>query len=78
MSVIRIRRETARARAFSAPVQACMGGWCTKRDHCAHFHATDRRQPAERLCVPGADGVGRSVVIHRPVGAWEESHAAWQ
>lgn len=72
--------ETARARAFSAPVQACMGGWCAKRDHCPHFHATDRRQPAERLCVPGSDGVGvkRPVVIHRPVGAWEESHASAQ
>lgn len=72
--------ETARARAFWAPAQACMGGWCTKRDHCPHFHATDRRQPAERLCLPGADGVGveRPVVIHRPVGAWEQSHAAAQ
>ena len=50
--------ETARARAFWSRAQACMGGWCAKRDHCPHFHADERRQPAERLCVPGADGVG--------------------
>lgn len=36
---------------------ACMGGWCTQRDHCARFHAEDRREPAERLCQPGHDGV---------------------
>lgn len=35
---------------------ACMGGWCTKREKCPHFHATDRREPAERLCPPGLDG----------------------
>ena len=70
----------APARAFSSALPACMGGWCAKRDHCPHFHAADRRQPAERLCVPGADGVGieHPVVIHRPVGAWEESHASAQ
>ena len=70
----------APARAFSSALPACMGGWCAKRDHCPHFNAADRRQPAERLCVPGADGVGvkRPVVIHRPVGAWEESHASAQ
>lgn len=39
--------------------QACMGGWCTKRDHCANYHAaTPSQQPAERLCPPGQDGAG--------------------
>lgn len=38
--------------------QACMGGWCTKRDHCAHYHAANTNQPAERLCPPGQDGAG--------------------
>lgn len=68
--------EFARARAVSGPVQACMGGWCAKRDHCAHFHADERRQPAERLCVPGVDGVGlgHPVVIHRPAWDLEDSH----
>lgn len=54
-------------------LKACMGGWCAKRDHCPHFHAENRRQPAERLCVPGADGVGIEfpIVIRTPAGAWE-------
>ena len=53
--------------------QACMGGWCTKRDHCVHFHAENRSEPAERLCMPGADGSGmdQPVVIRMPVGSWE-------
>lgn len=37
---------------------ACMGGWCLKRGHCAHYHATDTSDPAERLCPPGQDGAG--------------------
>lgn len=32
---------------------ACMGGWCASRDHCARYHAMNRREPAERLCEPG-------------------------
>lgn len=57
----------------NAPLQACMGGWCAKRGHCQHYHADDRREPVERLCAPGHDGVGmdRPVVIRRPVGSWE-------
>jgi hypothetical protein len=53
--------------------QACMGGWCAKRGHCQHFHARDRSEPSERLCVPGADGVGmdRPIVIRMPAGSWE-------
>ena len=53
----------------------CMGGWaCTKRGHCAHYHAASPHQiPEERLCLPGQDGVrdGYPVQIHRPAGTWE-------
>lgn len=35
---------------------ACMGGWCTRREKCPHFHAVHRAEPAERLCIPGQDG----------------------
>ncbi len=31
---------------------ACLGGWCTRRDKCAHYHA-DSAEIAERLCQPG-------------------------
>lgn len=52
---------------------ACMGGFCAKRDHCSHYHAEDRRNPAERLCPPGADGVGieRPIVFVTPVDVVE-------
>jgi hypothetical protein len=52
----------------------CMGGWCTKRGHCAHYHAASPQQiPEERLCLPGQDGVrdGYPVQIHKPAGTWE-------
>jgi hypothetical protein len=70
--------ELARARAVSGPLQACMGGWCAKRDWCAHYHAEDRRAPAERLCRPGQDGSGlaQPIVINRPLLGREESHGA--
>ena len=46
-----------RAPAFHAGhTLACMGGWCAQREHCMHYHAADRSAPAERLCLPGADG----------------------
>ena len=53
--------------------QACMGGWCAKRAHCANYHATDRSEPVERLCMPGQDGIGLSapVRMHRQAGSWE-------
>lgn len=39
-------------------LQSCMGGFrCSKRDHCANYHAASvDQQPAERLCPPGRDG----------------------
>ena len=40
-------------------VQSCMGGFCTRRDHCAHYHAaTPDQTPSQRLCPPGHDGAG--------------------
>lgn len=51
---------------------ACMGGWCTLRDHCPHYHSEDRsRRPSERLCLPGLDGISDVVSLdlrpRRPV-----------
>lgn len=46
-------------------LQACMGGFCAKRDHCQNYHAADRSEPAERLCEPGYDGEGSGVQIVR-------------
>lgn len=56
--------------------EACMGGWCRKREHCPQYRPgadDDASPPAERLCEHGADGVGitRPVVIRMPVGSWE-------
>lgn len=49
---------------------ACMGGWCSIRGRCPHYHAgrTDG-QPSERLCLPGQDGVSdvASLKISPPV-----------
>ena len=30
----------------------CLGGWCARRDECAHYHSRgiDGREPIERLC----------------------------
>lgn len=44
------------ARAFGAGSEPCMGGWCTQRGHCHHYHAQSRSEPSERLCAPGHDG----------------------
>jgi hypothetical protein len=41
-----------------------MGGWCAKRDHCAHYHAFGAdQQPSERLCPPGRDGAGPANLV---------------
>lgn len=41
---------------------ACMGGWCSRREQCQNYHAEDRRNPIERICEPGRDGL-RVVII---------------
>lgn len=58
---------------MTTTISACLGGWCRKRDRCVNYNAPDKRWPAERLCVPGRDGVGLDVPVrwHMPVGAWE-------
>jgi hypothetical protein len=35
----------------------CMGGWCKRREACAHYVAPTLpgREPSERLCPPGED-----------------------
>ena len=35
----------------------CMGGWCRRRESCAHYSAppTPGLNAAERLCEPGRD-----------------------
>jgi hypothetical protein len=41
-----------------------MGGWCTLRDHCPHYHSEDYgKRPSERLCIPGCDGVSDAVSL---------------
>ena len=54
-------------------IQACMGGWCIRRNNCANYRSSDRSEPAERLCLPGEDGKGLDtpVVIRMPVGLWD-------
>jgi hypothetical protein len=39
---------------------ACMGGWCSKRVGCPNYEVAGKArecEPAERLCIKGADGV---------------------
>lgn len=44
-------------------IQSCAGGWCTRRDSCAHYlAASEVQQPSERLCPPGQDGAGPSIL----------------
>jgi len=33
----------------------CMGGFCSKRDGCVHYHSTADMNPSERLCGQGKD-----------------------
>lgn len=53
----------------------CLGGWCTQRQRCAHYHAASPDTPAEdgRLCKTDKDGMpeGHPVQIHRAAGTWE-------
>lgn len=46
---------------MSSSLPPCMGGWCSRRDHCLLFHHArrggfGRQEPSERLCAPGFDG----------------------
>lgn len=33
----------------------CLGGWCRKRDECAHYWAPTSRSISERLCPKGIE-----------------------
>jgi len=49
-------------------LRPCMGGWCTLRDHCPHYHAArPGTKPSERLCYPGRDGESDVVQVVRIV-----------
>jgi hypothetical protein len=43
-----------------------MGGWCLRREGCPHYTSASRATPAERLCVPGRDGVLREAPQYQP------------
>lgn len=47
----------------------CKGGWCLRRDYCAHYLASPTKTAADRLCEPGRDGVMRSAIERRPAPA---------
>lgn len=50
----------------------CMGGWCKSRENCANY-VTEDKEPRERLCAPGEDGVleGGPRIVWRAAGTWE-------
>lgn len=52
--------------------QACMGGWCKKRENCPHY-AVRVGTPSERLCLKGRDGV-LDTVLSEPEEPVEELH----
>lgn len=41
-----------------APLQQCMGGFCSCREKCANYWAPQQLNvpPSERLCMPNEDG----------------------
>ena len=57
---------------------ACMGGFCSRRETCEHYHATHRPTVVERLCDAGHDGemTERPVRVLRAVGDLERPGAA--
>jgi len=46
-----------------------MGGWCKRREFCSHYLAKPSKTAAQRLCVPGRDGVMRSAIDPRQAPA---------
>lgn len=43
---------------------SCMGGWCPRRNSCGHYHAEDRSEPAESLCVDEGGDLWVPVVVN--------------
>jgi len=54
---------------------ACLGGWCTRRDKCAHYHA-DSAEIAERLCQPGEANAFSPIKEVNPMKPHEAATAA--
>lgn len=47
--------------------EPCMGGWCTARGSCAHYHSDSRMIPSERLCGPyDRAHLGWAPIMFRP------------
>lgn len=53
-------------------MRACMGGWCLIREICPHYSAEGDPEPADRLCVPEQDGIGKEfpIRITRMASSW--------
>lgn len=47
------RESDARSVRWHATLPACMGGWCSHRDHCARHVTPHRSNVVERLCERG-------------------------
>lgn len=70
---------------MTAPIVACMGGWCRRRNSCAHYHAPHHIAIAERLCEKGNDDPESVRKPERdtrfdawPAIATPEQRAAWE
>lgn len=50
-------------------IPQCQGGWCTRRERCAHYHAPMLAylRPADRLCEPGQSDAFQSIAVYRVI-----------
>ncbi len=53
-------------------MKSCMGGWCLRRDGCRYHDGMRSARPAERLCIPGRDGV-----LKPPPARAEPARPSW-
>ena len=44
-------------------IAACTGGWCLKRESCAHYFSEQPNPEDRRLCKPGMDGVKTEMMV---------------
>jgi hypothetical protein len=61
MGSVRLGKFQADRKEIS--MKPCMGGFCRIRESCWHYNAPDKANPAERLCIPGRDGMRRPLEI---------------
>lgn len=47
--------EAPRARAYFLALPACMGGFCSHREHCGRHVTPHRERVVERLCERGSE-----------------------